>query len=519
MKGFRRPSIRATLLAGLVLVIAVMSLITLWGRNTAVDMERLVRSLGQDQLAVSGALSTTNAVLRSWTYALLNHLIETDCLPGAEDRCETETRTQAALQQIDLLARTDSLPSETHLLLDEVRRALGDGSRLHAEVIRLSGTEDEAGAAALYRDRLRPELDRIEAAMAEFRRLREMLLRDAVSAAGQRVAQASRRMYLLAGTTILCTAVAVYLLSRRISTGVAEVVQAATAVAREVLHRELPPLRETDEITCLKDHIAAMRLALETGLAEQAASQEHLRELETQLTHAARVSTLGEMASGLAHELNQPLTAIAGYTQACLERMKRDGFRPDDVRVTLQKAVDQTQRAGAIIQCMRSFARKQPEPRASLEMDGVVREALRFMEHEIRRHQVRIELSPAGVPLRVRANRIEIEQVIANLVGNALEAMSTTREPVLAIRTRRCEDGGTEVAIVDRGVGLDPAIRENLFKPFFTTKPNGIGLGLAISRAIVEAHGGQLSAHPNPEGGAVFRFTLPAYGERDANVV
>jgi signal transduction histidine kinase len=519
MSGFRRPSIRATLLAGLVLVIAVMSLLTLWGRDTAVDMERLVRSLGQDQLAVSGALSTTNSALRAWTYALLNRLLEEHLLPDAEDGCDTGVRTQAALQQIDVLARLDSLPPETHQLLDEVRRALNDGARLHAEVIRLSEADDRAGAAALYRDRLRPELDRIEAAMAEFRRAREMLLCDAVSAAGQRVAESSRRMYVLAAATILCTAAAVYLLSRRISTGVAEVVQAATAVARDVLHRELPPLRETDEITCLKDHIAATRLALETGLAEQAASQEHLRDLETQLAHAARVSLLGEMASGLAHELNQPLAAIAGYTQACLERIKRAEFRPNDLRVTLEKSADQTQRAGAIIQCMRGFVRKQSEPRTELEIGDVVCEALTLMEHEIRRHRAHIELSPAGVPLPVWANRIEIEQVVANLVRNALEAMSATPEPVLAIHTLRGEDGGTEVAIADRGAGLGPTIRENLFKPFFTTKPNGIGLGLSISRAIVEAHGGRLSADTNPEGGAVFRFTLPAYGEHDAHTV
>ena len=496
-----------------------MLLLTLWGHATAVDMERLLLSFGQDQLAVSSALSTTNAALRTWTSALLNCLLEEHLHSGTRCGVETGTQAQAALQQIDVLAGMGALPKETHRLLEDVRRALDQGANLHAEVIRLSGAGDRPRAAALYRDRLRPELDRIEAAMAEFRRLRETLLRDAVNAASSRVTQSSRRLYLLAGTTIVCTAAAGYLLSRRLSSGVAEVVRAATAVAREVLHRELPPRPEADEITCLKNHIAATRLALETSLAEQAASQEHLRDLEARLAHAARVSTLGEMASGLAHELNQPLAAIAGYTQACLERLQRDDGHPADLHVTLQKTADQTRRAGGIIQCMRGFARKQPEPRTALEIDGVVREALTLMQHEIRRHRAHIELSPAGVPLRVWANRIEIEQVIVNLVRNAVEAMSATPKPILVIRTRACEDGSVEVTTVDHGVGLGPAQRENLFKPFFTTKPHGIGLGLAISRDIVEAHGGRLTAHANPEGGAVFRFTLPAYRDSHADPV
>ena len=514
MKRLRWPSIRVTLLSGLGLVIAVMSLLTIWGQNTAFEMERLVRSLSREQLAVAETLTATNAALRAWTYSLLNSLLQEHLV--REPESGNETGTQVALQQIDALSRIDSLPPETQQLLDEVRGALGETARLHDEVIRLSGTGNRADAAALYRDRLRPELDRIEAAMAEFRRVRQTLLRDAVGAAERQVAQASRRMYPLAGTAIFCTALVVYLLSRRITQGVTEVVHAATAVAREVLHQELPTPIEADEITCLKDHIAGMRLALETGLAEQAASQEHLHHLENQLAHAARVSTLGEMASGIAHELNQPLTAIAGYTQACLERTKGAVACPEDLRGILQKTADQTQRAGAIIQCMRSFVRKQPEPRTPLRIDAVVREALVLLDHEIRRHRVRIELALAEIPLRVWANRIELEQVIINLVRNALVAMSATPEPVLTIRILR-RGNDVEVSILDRGVGLAPAVCENLFRPFFTTKPDGIGLGLAISRTIVEAHGGRLWAGASPDGGAVFSLALPVYGARHAD--
>jgi len=487
-----------------------MSLLTVWGYRTAAEMERLVGSLSREQLAVAETLSATNAALRASNYALLRSLLQEGLQPGANP--EDVPELQAAIRQINVAAALAALPESTRRLLAQVRTALDDAGVRHAEVVRLSNTGERAAAVAVFQERLRPELDRIESAMLELRGAREAMLRESVDRAAQQITRLSHSQQILAGAVILGTAAAVYLLVRRISTGVADVVSAANAVARDVLHQELPPLRAADELTYLRDHIAATRAALETSLAERAAHQNHVRALEAQLAHAARVSTLGEMASGLAHELNQPLAAIAGYSQACLERLNNPTCRPEDLRPTLQKTVDQSRRAGAIIQYIRGFIRREPEPRVALEIGAVVREALTFLEHEIRRCGAEVCLQLHATPLWVWANRIELQQVLANLVQNALEAMSAVPAPVITIRTDRDADGAVAVSVRDCGPGFAPAVHEQLFRPFFTTKSDGVGLGLALSRTIVEAHGGRLSAESDPTAGAVFRFCLPAHG-------
>jgi C4-dicarboxylate-specific signal transduction histidine kinase len=506
----RRLSIRATLWAGLVLITVVMSLLAVSGHYTAVEMERFVRSLSREQLTVAETLSATNAALRASNYALLRSMLQEGLQPRATP--EDTPELQAAIRQIDVAATLTSLPESTRTLLTRVRTALDAAGAQHAEVVRLFNTGARAAAVTEFQNRLRPELDRIESAMLELRAAREAMLRDSVDRAAQQVARTSRRLQVLAGAAILGTAAAVYLLVRRISIGVAGVVDAAHEVARDVLHQELPPLRAADELTYLRDHIAATRTVLESSLAERDAHQNHVRALETQLAHAARVSTLGEMASGLAHELNQPLAAIAGYAHACLERLNNPACRPEDLRATLQKSVDQSRRAGAIIQYIRGFIRREPEPRTALDVNEVVREALTFLEHEVSRRHAEVRLQLHQQPLWVWANRIELQQVLVNLVQNALEAMSELPAPVITIRTDRDADGAVAVSVQDCGPGFAPGVREQLFRPFFTTKSDGIGLGLALSRTIVEAHGGRLCAESDPTTGAVFRFCFPAHG-------
>lgn len=513
-----RPSIRATVLVSFAFV-ALATLLLIGGEQLAIrNLQLAVRSMRENELAVARIITAANAALRGWGLPVVNHIVEDSA--GAMARSEREMAQQHALasQQLAALAQLQRFPERGRVVLDEIRQTLERAAQTHADVLRLSATQHKAEAARLFREQLRPALDDLEGQMGEFRDLRQAQLEHAVAAAEQQLGRDARRLDWLAGATLLCAGVLTWAVVRRISRGVREVVGAAAAVARDVLHQDMPAVPTADELGYLTNTLAALRCALETSLVERAAALEHARKVEADLAHAARVSTLGEMASGLAHELTQPLAAIAGYTQACLERLATAPGEPAALQAALCKTAAQTQRAGAIIQRMRGFVRRQPAQREALEIDDLVHQALAFMDHELQRSQISVLPAPRQAPLLVWGNRIELEQVIINLVRNGLEAMSGTAEPRLTIRTAREEDGRVAVSIADRGVGLGPAVRERLFQPFFSTKPAGIGLGLAISRTTIEAHDGRLSAECNAGGGATFTFTLPIYrGHDDAD--
>lgn len=237
--------------------------------------------------------------------------------------------------------------------------------------------------------------------------------------------------------------------------------------------------------------------------------EEQRRLHQAELARVARLSTMGEMASGLAHELNQPLAAILNYTHGSLRRMESAAWDSAAVRGAIEEVAAQAERAGEIIRRLRSFVRRRAPRQDRQDVNELVEEVVRFLVPETRRSQVKVVLDLAE-PLRpVHVDSIEIEQVILNLVRNAIEAMEckTPGQRQLTIRTLQGERF-VEVQVSDRGTGLPDAIRDRLFDPFFTTKPTGTGLGLPISQSIVESHGGRLWGENNPDGGATFHFTL-----------
>ncbi len=507
----KRLSIRNTLLGSFLLLVAAMLLLAWCGHSTISDTRREIRSLRENELVLAKIITAANAALRGWSLPALNHIVEDRPEQMARYVMEMERQHAAAMEQLTALAGLHRLPQQGKAVLDRIRDTLRSATGTHAEVIRLSGAGQKGEAARVFRDRLKPTLDRLESEMGEFRDLRQTQLDTAVAAAEQRLAAEARRMGWFTGALIVSAGLLVLVIVRRISRGVAEVAGAAAAVTRDVLHHEISTAPATDETSYLKNALTALRLALETSLAERAAAQEQLRRMEADLAHAARMGIVGEMASGLAHELTQPLSAIAGYTEACLKRIGSGTCSIDALETTLLKTAAETQRAGKIIRNVRSFVRREPEPRAVLEVNELVHETLAFMDHEIRRRGIPVAVKPAQASLRVWGNRIELEQVIVNLVRNALEAMSSEPEPRLTIRTDRRADNTIEVAVADRGAGLSQATRENLFKPFYTTKAGGMGMGLVISRNIIENHDGRLWADINPDRGATFTFRLPAY--------
>jgi two-component system sensor kinase FixL len=241
-------------------------------------------------------------------------------------------------------------------------------------------------------------------------------------------------------------------------------------------------------------------------------AEDEARQLQERLTHFSRLSTMGEMAAGLAHEINQPLSAIATYAQACQRFLKSPDFSADDVLPALEQINAQALRAGEVIRRLRNFVKNREVKREPVDCSRLLEDLRTLAETDARLHNVRLRLETTESLPEVYADPIQLQQVVLNLVRNAIDAMADTpearREVVLS--TAAVNHGEIEVIVADHGSGLAPEATEHLFNPFFTTKAGGTGLGLAISKSIVRAHGGRLWHTPNEPCGARFHFTLPA---------
>jgi two-component system sensor histidine kinase DctS len=245
-------------------------------------------------------------------------------------------------------------------------------------------------------------------------------------------------------------------------------------------------------------------------ITERKRAREHVRQQEEKLAATARLVTMGEMASTIAHELNQPLSAIASYTTGCLNVLEAGAYSPVELKDALQKATAQTQRAGRIIRRVHTFVRKSEPTRKVVGINGVVEEALGFAESDALNRHVRVRTLLSPDDPEVDADPLLLQQVVMNLLRNAMDAMANTppgaRE--IMVTTQRAQALVT-VSVTDRGCGLSPDVERQLFEPFFSTKPEGMGMGLNICRSILELHRGHVWAERNPAGGTVFSFSLP----------
>ena len=244
-------------------------------------------------------------------------------------------------------------------------------------------------------------------------------------------------------------------------------------------------------------------------LTERQETQRRLQELQAELTHMSRYTALGEMASTLAHELNQPLTAAASYLNGA--RRLIDGGVPDSlpiIRDAIDRAADQALRAGQIIRRLREFVARGESERQVENLPTLVEEASALALLGAKEIGVRVSFRFDPEADYVLADKVQIQQVLLNLMRNAVEAMQETERRDLSLTSRAVEDGMAEIAVTDTGPGIAPEIAAQLFQPFVTSKQHGMGVGLSISRTIVEAHGGRLWTEPNPQGGTIFRMTL-----------
>jgi len=260
-------------------------------------------------------------------------------------------------------------------------------------------------------------------------------------------------------------------------------------------------------------------VAFALDLTQQKSAQERLEEarralytIQAELARVARVTTMGELAASIAHEVNQPLTAITNNGSACLRLLANRKLDPEVLKSALQEIVADGTRASAVITRIRGFLKKAPTEMCELDINDIIREVLTLAGHELQKNQLLLEYQLSGALPRVRADRVQLQQVLLNLVMNGVEAMNGAPNRTLSLESRTDESGNVLVAVRDSGTGLGSEV-DRLFTPFFTTKTNGMGMGLPISRSLIESHGGRLWATANSPHGAVFSFTLPAAGE------
>jgi signal transduction histidine kinase len=242
------------------------------------------------------------------------------------------------------------------------------------------------------------------------------------------------------------------------------------------------------------------------------AERERLRELEADLAHINRVSMMGELAASIAHEVNQPLAGIVSNGSACLRWLDGDAPDVDEAREAVRDIVRDGKRAGEVIARIRTLTKRTGPPREKLDLDQTIREVLALVAEEAKRSSVTIRTLCADDVFPVLGDRVQLQQVMLNLVMNAIEAMSSVSERArqLVITIRNVDADRVQVTVQDSGTGLDPNTLGRIFDAFYTTKPGGMGMGLSISRSILQSHGGRLWATSNDGPGTTLHFTLPS---------
>jgi C4-dicarboxylate-specific signal transduction histidine kinase len=268
--------------------------------------------------------------------------------------------------------------------------------------------------------------------------------------------------------------------------------------ARDDLDRSVHELKRSNE-------------ALHAENAERIRGEEALRNAQADLARAARLTTMGELAASIAHEVNQPLMAIVTNADTSLRWLAQDPPDLDEARQAAERIVRAGHRAGDIIRTIHALARKSTPEMTRFDVNAAIADVLTLTRGELRRHDLLLETELAADLEPVLGDRGQMQQVILNLIVNGIEAMTAGmhRPRMLRVSSEMAGPGNVLIAVADTGMGLDPTKADHIFDTFFTTKPEGMGMGLAICRSIVETHGGRLWASPNSPRGSIFQFTVP----------
>jgi signal transduction histidine kinase len=328
-----------------------------------------------------------------------------------------------------------------------------------------------------------------------------LAMRDAVQ---QQAFTTAYRMTILGGAASLIIATLMgVLLTRGIAVPITRMTGAMTTLAKGDTTVAVPGVSRGDEIGAMA---AAAQIFKDNMIERQRAQAE--------IARVGRLTTMGELVASIAHEINQPLTGIVANADACLRWLNQDEPDLDEVRDAMSCIKEDGKRAADVIANLRAMAKRTGPQLARLDINVAIQEILMLTRSELSRHNVVLHTDlSAGTPT-VFADRVQMQQIMLNLIMNGVEAMIAVmdRPKVLTICSERIEPGGVLVAVKDTGVGIDPATADRIFESLFTTKPNGMGMGLSICRSFIEAHGGRFWASPNTPHGAIFQFTLPADG-------
>jgi PAS domain S-box-containing protein len=280
-------------------------------------------------------------------------------------------------------------------------------------------------------------------------------------------------------------------------------VRGADGAYRWFIARSIPQRAE--------DGTIARWYGIHIDIEEQHRAQQNLILVQDDLSKLSRTMSMAEMAASIAHELNQPLTAVVTHAYACREWLRGEPVNMEKATATVEKIVQESTRASSVVSRVRALFRKDTQAREPADMNRLIRDLVRVLRDEAIRREIAIRLDLAEDLPRLTIDQIQIQQVIRNLVINAMESMVNSAPPrEINIRSAKHDDGRILITVEDRGPGVAAEIAPRIFEPFFTTKPEGTGMGLAICRSIVEAHDGRLWAENSALGGAIFQFSVRA---------
>lgn len=345
-------------------------------------------------------------------------------------------------------------------------------------------------------------MDAIRAKASEFEKLERDLLAKRDAAQKQAYATALMATVLGAVASLIIAVLMGILLTRAIAAPITRMTGAMTALAKGDTSIDVPGIGRRDEIGAMADAVNVFK----NGNIERQKTQ-------VELAHVSRVATMGQLTASIAHEVNQPISAVLTNADAALNWLGANPPNLNKARESLEHIVTDSQRAGEIVHRIRAMVRKAPVPRSRLDFNEAVLDVVAIVRSEAVRHGISLQTQLAEDLPQIEGERIQLQQVLLNLILNAIDAMTSLEEGsrALQISTERDVAGDVSVAVRDTGPGLEPATAERVFDAFYTTKSHGLGMGLAICRSIIAAHGGRLWVTVNKPRGAVFQFTLTSH--------